>query len=376
MHPVTRYHHELAAARAALPPLARQVEELHDQRMGLSLIAERLELPLSEIQSAWAQVKEVHQIRPTPEAPELLEQWSPQTVELTAGPAWRRYERELQAHYIDYYAGREDERDPRQKWSARTPADALPPSPHREQLLSNMGKPHKDFRSAKSSQALVLALLGAACLEDPALGWLWQQVGVAESGSVRRWQVEYEMERELLGESVGTPTSVDLLAECDAAVVCLEAKWREGGMGFCSCGKRGEGDPEIGACSGRVLARDRYWAAGSTVFGLPAEPQPQEPCPIAAGYQAVRNAAAALEMARDGRQAIFVLLYSADNPAFAGSEETQPWPGWIRVLEASIARSQPPENFSFVPLSWQELVSELPLDEATRAWARAKHGLE
>ncbi len=32
-------------------------------------------------------------------------------------------------------------------------------------------------------------------------------------------------------------------------------------------------------------------------------------------------------------------------------------------------------RFQFAAISWQELVPLLPLDEATRAWAKEKHGL-
>ena len=73
------------------------------------------------------------------------------------------------------------------------------------------------------------------------------------------------------------------------------------------------------------------------------------------------------------RLAVFALVYDAQNPYFA---ETDEWPGWPRLLDEAVAAHADPEDLRFAAISWQELVPLLPLDEPTRAWAADKHGLD
>jgi hypothetical protein len=70
---------------------------------------------------------------------------------------------------------------------------------------------------------------------------------------------------------------------------------------------------------------------------------------------------------------VLLLLYDAQNPYFASTDE---WPGWPDLLDEAISAVADPDDFRFVALSWQELVPSLPLDEPTRTWAADKHGLD
>lgn len=107
------------------------------------------------------------------------------------------------------------------------------------------------------------------------------------------------------------------------------------------------------------------------MFFLP-DRTPGKPCPISASYQAIRNAAAARALADEGRRPVFALLYDARNPYFfpIGS-----WPGWPNLLARTLKDAERLERFWFRAASWQELISELPLDDSVREWARVKHAL-
>jgi hypothetical protein len=87
-------------------------------------------------------------------------------------------------------------------------------------------------------------------------------------------------------------------------------------------------------------------------------------------YQAVRNVAAALALAEEGQEAVFGLIYDADNPYFAGAGT---WPGWPVALHATLDRHD--ARVRFASVSWQELIQLAPLDAAAAAWASEKHGL-
>jgi hypothetical protein len=85
----------------------------------------------------------------------------------------------------------------------------------------------------------------------------------------------------------------------------------------------------------------------------------------------VRNVAAALALAGPQQTAVFALLYDAENPYFRGNGE---WPGWPAVLHHTLDGVHP--QLQFRTRSWRELVRGLPLDDAARAWASEKHGLD
>jgi hypothetical protein len=83
-------------------------------------------------------------------------------------------------------------------------------------------------------------------------------------------------------------------------------------------------------------------------------PSPGRPCELGLAYQAVRNVAAAVELAGLREVAAFGLLFERRNPYFAGAGE---WPGWANVLDAMLAESN---SVAFSAISWHELIPRLP----------------
>ncbi len=161
-------------------------------------------------------------------------------------------------------------------------------------------------------------------------------------------------------------TSIDFLARDSAALLCIECKWTEAGIGTCSC----EGDAALTAnCSDLVLGRSAYSRTARDIFHLPERVEGQ-PCPLSFTYQVVRNVAAALALAEQGQTPVFGLIYDGENPYFSGYGD---WPGWPVALHATLDDAGAPVRFASV--SWQELLPLLPLDGAAAAWASEKHGL-
>ena len=178
---------------------------------------------------------------------------------------------------------------------------------------------------------------------------------------------EVELDPQLLNESPLVST-IDVLAEDDAAVICIEAKFGEDGMGRCSCPA---GAPAIADCSKKVLQRPLYWETANDVFFLPDRVQ-GKPCPISSSYQAIRNAAAACALAGPDRQAVFVLVYDERNPYF---HPIDAWPGWPELLTRTLNDAEQLNHLRFRAISWQDLIPQLPLDDSARAWACEKHAL-
>ena len=178
------------------------------------------------------------------------------------------------------------------------------------------------------------------------------------------------MSAELLGERP-RQTSIDVLVDDPEVVIAIESKWREHGIASCLCRGDGVGPAPGLRCSRRVEQREPYWDAAATM-GL-GDREPGAGCPISPSYQAIRNCAAARALAGPERLAVFALVYDAQNPYFA---ETDEWPGWPRLLDEAVSAHADPEDLRFAAISWQELVPLLPLDEPTRAWAADKHGLD
>lgn len=263
-------------------------------------------------------------------------------VDAECGRAWRSYDRRLGTHYARYFERRPDLRGG-QRFAARDLEAALPPGAGA--LAGAVPAWHRHHLSGKSTQTLAVGLLGVAARREPSLAWLFEALGLP---SPRAPRMEFEHD------------GVDVVVEDAQVVLCLETRWRESGVGACTC--RG------GRCSRRMEGRPALWAAGTEVFGLPPR-EPESPCPISPLYEVVRCAAAARELAGPDRLAVTALIYDAANPYFAGWGE---WRGWPAVLEQSVGRAR---EFRFASLSWQELVPRLPLDEVTRGWAREKHGL-
>jgi hypothetical protein len=219
---------------------------------------------------------------------------------------------------------------------------------------------------------LGIGLLGVAARRDPSLAWLWEALAPlppAEDDSPRL-EFDHVVDPELLGERP-RQTSFDVLIDDPGVLIGIETKWREHGVGPCLCRGEGVGPTAGGRCSRRVEQRDAYWDTADAVFGLGAR-EPGAPCPISPVYEALRHAAALRALAGGDRTAVLALVYDEANPYFAPSGE---WPGWPAVLEQAVDAADP-EQFRFAAISWQELLPALPLDEATRAWAADKHGLD
>lgn len=220
---------------------------------------------------------------------------------------------------------------------------------------------HRYALSGKSSQTLALGLLGTAAKLQPDLAWLFSALDLEPTADPEPlFEFEHTVSEELLGERPHQ-TTIDFLGETVDAVVCVEAKFREPGLGRCRC--RQEGGT---TCSARVLGRAAYRQSARRDFGFSWPGA--GPCQVATHYQAVRNAAVAHALA-EGRRAVFCLAYDARNPYFARCGE---WPGWAAMLNrARVA----PGGVELRALSWQELVPKLSLDDAARRWAVEKHEL-
>jgi hypothetical protein len=138
----------------------------------------------------------------------------------------------------------------------------------------------------------------------------------------RHWSITVEVMRpDLLSESGGQPTSIDVLLAADDAVVCVESKYlgdAQQGFGRCSqfpaaCrGFRGPGSDlktataawcRLEAPEGRRRAR-RYWTVAERLFGAQAlsEQQLGDTCALRTHSQLARTLLFAAACAqRDGR---------------------------------------------------------------------------
>jgi hypothetical protein len=310
----------------------------------------------------------------TSQAAVSLSQWTTKTIDRECGKAYRFYEKARRNHYLSYFAQHPELRCPHQAHSACTVTAALPPGWGELQTLIARPALHRYARSGKSSQLLALALLGSAARLDPSFGWFWHALDLPTPRSAQQYP-SFAFERSLspshLGEKPHT-TQLDFAVDDPGFFVAVETKWTEQGLGICSCAPRGEGNPCAGSyCAERVIGRKRYWQVAKDFFGLSAKRLPLFACPVSPAYQAVRNVAAAQRLANSKRPFAFVLLYDVENPYFRA---TGTWPGWPAVLRAHLDGHEQ-RNLYFRAVSWQELVSKLPLDEQVCRWAREKHGL-
>lgn len=295
-----------------------------------------------------------------------LANWTSAEIAAQCRAAYNAYKRGRNEHYTEYFAHHPELRGDH-PLRARDLAAALPPGHADLADLIAPGDLHREHLSANSSQILALALLGAAIRSEPSLTWLFGAMRPllppTRPGELPQARLEATLAPETLGEQP-RQTAIDFLVSSNKTLLCVEAKWTEAGLGACSCEERAGG-----RCSARVLGRSAYWQAAERVFGLPTAGQDGR-CPIAAGYQAVRNAAAATALA-GGRDAAFGLIYDAENPYF---RRTGDWPGWPEVLRTTVAEHGD-GSVRFAACSWQELFAGLPLDRPTLAWAAEKHGL-
>jgi hypothetical protein len=299
-----------------------------------------------------------------------LIQWPQERIDAECRSDYAAYEKKLRDHYTQYFTKHSALRCPRHVYSAATLADALPSGwGHLERFLPPQSV-HRYARSGKSSQTLALALLGAAIHQDVTLKALWRTLGIggphAKSAQVA---FEYALAPSDLQEEPRV-TTLDFLAATTRELVVVECKWSERGFGGCSCLKEGDGSPQPGnSCASRVDARRGYWRTAYRDFSLPPARTRRSFCPMSVAYQPIRNVAATRLLCA-GRRGVFVLLYDDANPYF---RQTGAWPGWPALLSATLETTT--SDFTFKAISWQSLMSVLPIPTDVREWAVEKHRL-
>ena len=303
--------------------------------------------------------------RRAPDSP--LRAWPRPAIDAECQTAWRRYDRALTTRYARYFADH-PELAGEQRTSARDLVSALPPG-WQAQANAIPDRPwQRRHLSAKSSELLTFGLLGVAASRDPSLAWLWEALAPLPRAAADAPSLEFAhvVEPKLLGERP-RQTAFDVLIDDPAVLIGIETKWREHGVAACRCRGDGVGPLEAQRCSRPVERRDAYWDTAADVLGI----GPREAgaaCPISPVYETVRHAAALRALAGAERPAVLAQVYDANNPYFAGAGD---WPGWPHLLTDAVDA----KGFQFAAISWQELVPQLPLDDATRAWAADKHGL-
>jgi hypothetical protein len=300
-----------------------------------------------------------------------LRGWTKESIDRECKSAYRGYESAVIDRYTRYFAARPHLRCPRQRYSARTVAAALPPGLNGLQQLIPPGHLHRYARSGRSSQILALSILGAGAIRDPTLGWFWRAIGLSHlrgTDSSNCFKFEHALAPTDLDEYPRV-TKLDLSVSNSAAFAAIETKWSEPGLGICSCLSDGDGNPAAGHyCASRVATRSAYWRVAQENFGLERERIPLLPCSVSVAYQAVRSVAAARHLA--GRKvAAFVLLFDATNPYFS---PTGKWPGWPAILETTLMDHG---SLLYRAISWQKLVPRLPLSQDVLEWAVSKHRL-
>lgn len=320
---------------------------------------------------AWHDVARTLFEAATVNASDPLHRWTSARIDEACRRAWLDYDASKTRDYTAYFKTHPELAHPTQVWSAKDIESALPPGWGELADLLHTGR-HREHLSGKSSQVLALGLLGVSATLDPSHGWLWEMFAplTPPGAPAPTAAFEVEVEPSLLGEYGKKRTSIDYLVQDTAMVVSIECKWREDGLGSCSCSRYG-GNPATGAC--RDVIRDKrpsYWSTATDIFSLP-ERAAGLPCPLSPVYQAVRNVAAALNLSEPAGTAVFGLIYDANNPYFAGHGE---WPGWPALLRDTLDDANQ-TRVRFRPVSWQTLMPHLVLDEPTRDWAHRKHGL-
>jgi hypothetical protein len=311
---------------------------------------------------------------------EFAARWAPRAITDACKNAHSTYKRDLEQAYAGYF-----ERCPELAGDHPRTARDLPSAlPAGWDCLANLipaSQRHRHHLSGGSSQVLAVALLGSAAKVDPSLEWFGRvlELEARFESSVPRITFEYAVAAETLNERPRV-TNVDVLIRDTAFLICAEAKLWEAGLGTCNCGGE-EPDPddqddpatapraaqERGGCSSRIRERPLYYTAAEEVLGLPPREDGRN-CPIAAPYQAVRNIAAARELAAD-RRPVFALFFDARNPYFA---QTGEWPGWPEAM-TTLAGHQ--EEVAVRTCSWQRLLRSGAVPPDVVEWAADKHGL-
>lgn len=300
-------------------------------------------------------------------APAHLANWTGPKVAAECSKAYSAYRAAKTESYRSYFTAHPHLRAADHQYKAKNLAAALPSEWAALAESLPVSERHLHHLSGNSSQVVALGLLGVAATRDPSLGWLWDGLSPLPPAATRmpQWRFEHKLDPEVLGERP-RQTSIDFLVRDTSALLCIECKWAEAGIGGCGCGNAAA---KVADCSEKVLDRPKYWSTAYEVFGLP-ERESGKPCPLGFTYQAVRNVAAALALADGGQQPVFGLIFDAQNPYFAGCGD---WPGWPAALDATLNAAGAPVRFAAV--SWQELLPLVPLDPSAAAWASEKHGL-
>jgi hypothetical protein len=303
-----------------------------------------------------------------------LSHWTQERIDEQCRPSYRRYERELKAHYSEYFRRHPQLRCSRHVYSAGTVAAALPPGYSSLEKQIPKSSLHRFARSARSSQLLALALLGSAAQRQPSLRWFWNAIETPEKFTARRcssFAFEHFLKPEDLNEKPRV-SQLDFVVRNAKSLAVVECKWSEPGLGICSCLREGEGNPRSGSyCAGRIEMRSTYWRVANQYFGLEPTRDPLFHCALSAGYQVIRNVAAAVHLAGSAKDAVFVLLFDQNNPYF---RPTSNWPGWPQLLKRTFERHCQP-RFHFRSVSWQEIIQRMPLEASVRRWAAEKHRL-
>jgi hypothetical protein len=298
-----------------------------------------------------------------------LTQWPQDRIDAECTSAYAAYEKELRGHYVAYFERHSALRCRRQAYSATSLADALPPGWGHLQRLLPRKSVHRYARSGKSSQTLALALLGSAVHQDVTLEGLWRTLGIG-GPHVQATQIGFEYALDPLDlQEEPRVTTLDFVATTTRDIAVVECKWSERGFGSCSCLNDGDGSPQPGNnCASRVEARDCYWRTAYRDFGLPPARIQSSFCPMSVAYQPIRNVAA-MRLLSAGRRGVFVLLYDDANPYF---RQSGTWPGWPAMLDDTLETSP---DLIFKAISWQSLMSALPIPTDVRRWAVEKHRL-
>jgi hypothetical protein len=240
---------------------------------------------------------------------------------------------------------------------------------------------HRWFGSMGSSQALAVSVFGTVLKRGDLL--LLAQIPDEHGRSLLpgfelAGQPEFDYSVTTLNES--RPTQVDLFLPGQRGHVAVECKLWERELTPCSqvASRQCNGDyaPQAGRAPGQRCALTEkgiaYWRYIPQLFKWPAD-QDHFPCPIWKPYQLVRNLLAAavdLERGQIGGQPVAVLVYDANNPAFApgGKVDEQ-----FRTVQAAL---QGPAVLKRT--TWQAIAKVLSVKggyEDLLAWLEEKYGI-
>ena len=195
--------------------------------------------------------------------------WTGPEVAAECRTAYSAYKARKTAGYSTYFAANPHLKADGHAYSAKDLAAALPDDWAALDAQLPQAERHRYYLSGNSSQVLALGLLGVATRLDPSLRWLWEGLRRCPVQR-RRFSVRSSSSRLTSRRLVRKPrqTSIDYFVDDASAVICLEAKWTEEGIGGCSCARSG-GKPLTGACATRVEARSAYWDVAYEVFRMP-----------------------------------------------------------------------------------------------------------